>query len=796
MVKSGIGADPELPSKKYKHDPYQDPQLQWSGKYENSEFDVDAVSLYIHEQIDPSTIIEKVTKLEKQSEITAFFESDANNLPYTKAIEFYKHEQNWSNRLVAGDSLLVMNSLLTKESMGGKVQMIYFDPPYGINFNSNAPSDMQEIEPIKAFRDTWELGIHSYLSYLRNRLLLAKELLTESGSCIIQISIKNVALVRNVMDEIFGSKNFVNMITMQKTTSSTSVLLDSVADYLVWYTKNIDEFKQKYHEIYIKKDPSKNSDHYKYVELKNGTRRTMTKSERKDPSTIPIHSKMFYYDNLTSKRIETGNVEFKFNDEIFTPNNASWKTSLDGLSILADKNRIEKIGNSLMYVRYFDDFQYVKINNVWTDVLSSFAKKIYVVQTIPKIIERIMLMTTDPGDLVFDPTCGSGTTAFVAEKLGRRWITCDTSRISIRTAERRLMTSVFDYYELADSENGINSGFKYEETDRITLSSVARNEFPSKVILYDNPIVDENKTRIAGPFTCEAVSPQTTQSIDELYQNKGKSLSSDVGISDQQLWRDEISKTGIRSPGGRINFSSINPDPETKWIHATGMTKANDPQLAVISFGPKYAPLGLKHVELTLQEVAELDPPPHMVIFAAMQFDPEASRFIDTRQSKNKGKIRYLKAEINKDILTGDLKKARSTNDSFWEVGQPDVKLKKTNGKYIVKVQGYDYYDIKTGKIKSGDDKKIAMWMLDEDYDGRSIYPQQIFFVNGNESDLKKLGKHLHAHIDDDLFEQYMGTTSIPFELGKYEQVAVKIIGYDGVESMRVFRIKDGKVIE
>ena len=470
--------DKDLPKKKYSYDPHLDPQLIWSGKKENTSFEVDTVSLHVHERIDPITIIENVMKKQKFQQETLFhyFELPENNLPNRLAIEFYKHDQNWSNRLIAGDSLLVMNSLLQKENMAGKVQTIYIDPPYGIKYGSNfqpfinkrdvkdgKDEDLtQEPEMIQAFRDTWELGIHSYLTYLRDRLLLSKELMTESGSCFIQISDENVHRVRMLMDEIFGANNFVSLITVKKTTGLTQKTLDNVSDYIIWYAKNIEVIK--FHQLYFPKGigggiiPSA----YNKIELADGTRRYATLEEKN--GIIPKGSKLYSLDNLTSQSGgESSRFPIEFEGKEYRIEKRYWSTNLDGIKNLIAHKRIEATTNRLGYVRYLEDFPGMLMTNVWTDVVSSFLdEKVYAVQTKSKIIQRCILMTTDPGDLIFDPTCGSGTSAFVAEGWGRRWITCDTSRVAITLTKQRLATSIFDYYELNYPQEGVSSGFKYQ----------------------------------------------------------------------------------------------------------------------------------------------------------------------------------------------------------------------------------------------------------------------------------------------------------------------------------------------
>ena len=736
--------DPDQPNKKYSFDPRLDPQLQWSGKNENSEFDVDTVSLHVHERIDPSTILEKVLSKQKYSQqsILNFFESDENNPPLRDAIEFYKHDQNWSNRLIAGDSLLVMNSLLEKEGMEGQLQMIYIDPPYGIKYGSNfqpfvnkrdvkdgKDEDLtQEPETIKAFRDVWELGIHSYLTYLRDRLLLAKDLLTSSGSCFVQISDENIHLVRLVMDEIFSSKNFVSLITVRKKGGLGRKTLDNVSDYVIWYCKDKDNIK--YNQLYTEKNFDDNSTSlYNYGEFPNGERRKLTKEEFELATKQKLDCKLFRPTALFSEGgAKHFSFEVEYNGKLYRPNNGlQWKTNQEGFEQLKKSNRLMIVGNRLNYVRYLEDFSAISLTNLWGG-LGGAANKIYVVQTNPIIIQRCMLMTTDPGDLVFDPTCGSGTTAFVAEKYGRRWITCDTSRVTITLTKQRLMTAQYDYYKLKHSDERISNGFICKEIPHVTLKSITNNESAKIETLYDKPEIDRSKTRISGPFTVEAVPSPTVNSIDALSDEISESKNiRQNDLKRQDSWRDELLKTGIRGKGGqKIDFISMQTHPATKWIHADAQTKEDKPKRVMISFGPEHAPLEQRQVALAIEEAQSFVPIPKMIIFAAMQFDPEAAKDID---NLNWPDVTVLKVEMNKDLLTEDLRKNRSTNESFWLMGQPDIQLQKNEDKkYTVSVKGFDYYNTQTDQIESGDSSKIAMWMLDTDYDGRSIYPQQVFF--------------------------------------------------------------------
>jgi len=481
--------DPYSTEKKmYEYDPYLDPQLQWAGKAEHTSFEVPTQSLHVHERIDTKTIIENVKKEETGPVQLSFFEMEEK--PLREAIEFYKHKEGWSNRLIAGDSLLVMNSLLEKEGMAGKVQMIYIDPPYGIKYGSNfqpfvnrrnvkdrKDEDLTaEPEMIKAFRDTWELGIHSYLTYLRDRLLLARELLAESGSLFVQIGDENIHLVRIMMDEIFGKENFFSLTTFKKTLPLGSSGLAGINDYVLWYAK--DRNLVKYRELYVDK-PVGEGTGYTWVEEHDGTRRRMTKEERQNPKLIPAGSRVFFLDKLTSSGYTpTCTFDFEFEGRTIRAQKKSWRTNPTGMAVLIKKRRIARPGKLPVFIAYHDDFPVQPLHNLWNDTHGATDMK-YVVQTSNKVIQRCLLMTTDPGDLVFDPTCGSGTTAYIAEQWGRRWITCDTSRVALTLAKQRLMTANYDYYYLAHAQEGVGSGFVYKTVPHITLKSIANNELPN-----------------------------------------------------------------------------------------------------------------------------------------------------------------------------------------------------------------------------------------------------------------------------------------------------------------------------
>ena len=493
----------------YSHDPSLDPQLVWKDKYEqdNQDLEVESVPIYIQEKIQPQAIIEDLRATTKEESQQPDLFDDFNGIEFEDLIDFYQHEQNWTNRMILGDSLLVMNSLAEKERLKGQVQMIYIDPPYGIKFGSNwqvstrkrnvtnskAEDATRQPEQIKAYRDTWKLGIHSYLSYLRDRLIVAQELLTESGSVFVQIGDENVHLVRCLMDEVFGSENFISQIGFVKTTGASTKTLPAIYDFILWYAKSKEQIK--YRQILEERDEKLNQQ-FGYFLHSDEQVSKFTGQENSNGVRVTL-SDMFRQGATSS-----GGDQFEFKKKKFIPRSGShWATTQVGLERLKLANRLSIKGKHLFYVRKIDDFPYREISNFWQDTsLGGFTReqeKIYVVQTAKLVIQRCLLMTTDPGDLVLDPTCGGGTTACVAEEWGRRWITVDTSRVALALARTRLMDRKYPYYYLADSSEGvmkeavvandphlaansktsgdIKKGFIYERVPHIMLKSIANN---------------------------------------------------------------------------------------------------------------------------------------------------------------------------------------------------------------------------------------------------------------------------------------------------------------------------------
>lgn len=789
----------------YQYDPHLDPQLQWAGKAEHTSFDVPTVSLHVHERIDPRRIIETVRKEEKEVPVQmSLFETEKK--PLREAIEFYKHKENWSNRLIAGDSLLVMNSLLEKEGMGEKVQMVFFDPPYGITYGSNFQPFVNkrdvkdgndgdltaEPEMLKAFRDTWELGIHSFLTYLRDRVTLASQLLNKTGSIFIQISDENLHFVRNILDEIFGPNNFMSIISFQTKIPLGTKHLANLNDYLVWYAK--DKSQVKFSKIFKERELNES---YGYIELENGTIKRFNYENDKELLQNKKNRIFRILDLVSSGQTETCIYDFEFEGSIIpAPSSGrSWKTTKEGMENLIKKKRIVKYGQAFGYKLYLDDYPISELHNTWNDTVNSFLKREYVVQTNPLVIQRCMMMTTEPGDLVFDPTCGSGTTAFVAEDFGRRWITCDTSRISLTIAKKRLMTSNFNYYQLAHPSEGIGSGLKYNTAPHVTLGSVANNLPEPVEYLFDKPLTDNNKQRVTGPFTIEAVPAPVARSFDDIENEQVFDADNSVARSGETLrqddWRNELKHSGVRAKGGKlIEFTRVEPLTGTRFLQAEAETKEDNPKRVVVCFGSEHAPLEQRTVELALEEARTLKPKPEIILFCAFHFDSEARKDIE---ETNWPGITLLEAQMNADLLTNDLKKKRSSNESFWLIGQPDVEMKEIKtgddkGKFIVEVNGFDYYNPKTGTVDSGGKGDIAMWMLDHDYDGRSLFPSQVFFpMAGAKEGWSTLAKNLKAEIDKNKIELFGGTVSLPFKPGR--EIAVKIIDARGIESLKIIRL-------
>ncbi len=776
--------------KVYQYDPSLDPQLNWAGKAEQgSQFGVSTVPIYQQEKIAPEAIIARLKQGATLDTQLTFLGTTATE-QFEKAVSFYEHEDNWQNRMILGDSLLVMNSLLEKERMRGKVQCIYIDPPYGIKFGSNwqvstRKNDVQDNkiddfvrqpEQVKAFRDTWELGIHSYLSYLRDRLMISRELLTESGSCFVQINGENQHLIRIVMDEVFGSQNFISFIPFRKKTMPLgSKYIEEMHDYLVWYGK--DKEQLKYHQLYQKQDVQGDI-HWGWLESSDGKRRKMTSEEINNHKLLPLGSKIFRLVPLWPASFSQNTVytiEFR-GKKYDPPKGLCWVTGRDGINKLIEINRIEPEGaGNLRYVYYLDDFDLKKMTGMWDDTAGA-RNKSYVVQTTETVLKRCLSMTTDPGDLVIDPTCGSGTTAHVAEELGRRWITIDTSRVALALTRTRLMSAKYPYYKLKEDQS-IRSGFIYKSVSHISLKSLSNDEPAEMEVLYDQPEEQRSIIRAAGPLTVESLSPHRVSDAQEMLSSENF-----VETVVTNLLKSGV-QTGKREE--RMEFVNLDILPSGPEVQAVGEYKSADGLKKVaISIGPEFGSIDDDFIRDAANVAKRFA---NVLVVAGTSF--EASAFSELSDLSG---LRVMKVKINPDLSMGDLLKKTGSGNLFLAFGDPDVRVRESKDGYVVEVMGVDVYDPVKSEIRSsgtGDpEHEIAAWFIDVNYDERAFFVTQAYFPGGN-NPFEKLKKALKVDINEEVWESLCSTVSRPFAKPPTGKIAVKVINHYGDEAMRVISI-------
>jgi adenine-specific DNA-methyltransferase len=806
----------------------QDPELFWLNKYGNDDRDdllrVDIRSLYRHEHIAPETLIKNLYKVtETKSDqmdlfsVNELFGNALEKEEIEKVSEYYQHQDGWTNRLIQGDSHLVMTSLLEREGMAGQVQTIYFDPPYGIKYGGNWQIKLNntevkdgndealtgEPEQIKAFRDTWELGIHSYLSYLRDRLIIAKELLSESGSCFVQISDENVHLIRCVMDEVFGAGNFITQLIFKKTGSMSGNFISGIADTILWYGKNKDV--TKFRELKIDRPKESADSGFPMIELVDGTNRRLSKNELEGIEPIP-KGRRFQTSPVMSAGASKVETPLEFQGKIYKPAAGNhWKISVEELKIVGKKGRLYPVGNTMTFKKYLDESPHVALTNIWMDTMeSTFAvERNYVVQTAKKVIERCVQLSTDPGDLVLDPTCGSGTTAFVAEQWGRRWITIDTSRIAINIAKQRIMTAVFPYYNLYDETNSdVRLGFKYKTVPHITLKSLANDEPPVTETLFDQPEYDNKLLRVSGPFTVE-----TLQNFEPISPEE---LDDEVRVNEEEGAFEEVIKQHLLSAGiknGRKDEMVIFRSVELlshSYLHAEGFyMNGVGEKKAYFHIGPKFGTVSKTAVEQAIIECRQRGDSGWLIILG-FSFESDISG--DT-YTTSMGKFEVTKVRIHDDLLQEGLKKKPAKSAaSFVTIGEPDIDLNKTGKEVTVEIKGLDIYDPIKDEVKPRNVHEIAYWMIDEDYDGSNFVVKQVFFCGGEKSEFdkwkkglenlakdstkKKVEKTLKIEIDDEAFDRLYGHISHPIEIKKKGQkIAVRIISQFGEECTKVLTI-------
>jgi adenine-specific DNA-methyltransferase len=788
------------------------PFLDWAGKAERLSFDVPTLPLFVHERLSTKAILETLAGHERDRQLEMQLFADPQ-LPLHEQLDAYEHKGGWVNRMILGDSLVVMNSLLEYEGLGGQVQMIYIDPPYGVKFGSNFQPFVRrrdvkdnddatmtrEPEMVKAYRDTWELGLHSYLSYLRDRLLVARELLTQSGSVFVQISDENVHHVRELLDDVFGPENYCGEIVFRKTTGAGSPavgteVLATTSDFLLWYAR--DRGAVKYRQTYLPRSVA-DDENLRWVELPGGERRRLTPAEVASPSALPLGARIFRPNPLTSQSGgATTMFAFEFEGTEYVPGKGGWKTNRAGITRLNETRRLMAQGRTLGFVRYLDDFPFKPVNNIWDDTRSSgFGDpKVYVVQTNSKVAQRCLQMTTDPGDLVFDPTCGSGTTAYVAEQWGRRWITIDTSRVPLALARQRLLTATFPYYDLQDDERGPGGGFVYKRKQNkkgeevggivphVTLKSIANDEPPAEEVLVDRPEVDKQITRVSGPFVVEATIPTPVDFDGE----------EDSGVTEDGSYVDRMLEALRRNPtiqlgaGKTLDLRNVQVPAKTLSLSAEALL-GEDGQPVAIVFGPENGAVSEKLVYEAAKE-AHVKSYEHVIVIG-FGIEPQARELVAKIEQQIGIPAVYVQA--TPDLVMGDLLKTMRSSQLFSVAGLPDVAVRKVDPeekggpqRYEVELLGLDVFDPTDFSVdhRKGDD--VPAWFLDTAWNGLSFHVSQAFFPRTSAWD--NLRKALKTDFDDSVWAHLAGSTSAPFVAGDSDEIAVKVIDDRGNELLVV----------
>lgn len=807
----------------------RDPELYWVDKYKNDDEDTqaqylrtDVRSLYVHEDVSPEYLISQLYEMKKDAspQLELFATPDNVDDLMERVATYYQHNDDWQNRLILGDSLMVMNSLLNRESMKGKVQCIYMDPPYGIKFGGNWQMKINstnvkegddgvtaEPEMIKAYRDTWELGIHSYLSYLRDRLVMARELLTESGSCFVQISDENVHLVRNVMDEVFGSENFVSQIVYTKTTGFTANTIGNVCDFILWYARNIKTIKVR--KLFDEKD-ALSDPHYNNLELADGRRLTIKQWEEENQTEFvyenrPNGCRVFTFGDMNSQGEAGTKQPYEFEGKIYYPSpGRHWTANYPiGMDRLKSHNRIYATENKLRYIRYFEDFPKIEVTNLWTDILGIQSRKdpkVYVVQTATKTIQRCILMTTDPGDLVLDPTCGSGTTAFVAEQWGRRWITIDTSRIALNIAKRRLMTALYPYYILHDEEHdNIRQGFKYKTVPHITLKALA-NDLPfDEEILYDQPEEDKKRIRVSGPFTVETL--QSLDLVDPKDVDDRENVDEDDSLFIRRVF-DHLQSGGIKN--GAKEQKAVMHGMETvanPYLNARGYYTDDEGRERLVYFliGPKYGTVSKQQVNKATQEmIARQSEGASWLVILGFSFEDNIEN-----QTISFAGFQVSKVRMGDDLLQDGLLKKDKKAASFIIIGEPDIALvKDEDNKCHIEIRGLDMYDPIKNMVKERSVADIAYWEMDTDYSGNRFQVKSIHFCGGNKDEFnawkkslnglkprstkKGIEQTLRMEFCDEVWDSLYDFRSEPMDYVEGRKVAVRVVSQFGEESTKV----------
>lgn len=768
-----------------------------------------ASPLYIHEKLHPAAFALSLRKDQDQS-MDLFFRA-YDGLPDGAEFEWYKHNGRWQNRIIRGESRHVMASLLAKEGMTGKVQMVYFDPPYGIDFrkilqaNLNKNKDAGEIpnDPValQTFRDTYKNGIHSYLDNVYQIASHARELLCETGSFFLQIGSANVNRIGVLLDEVFGAENRMGIIPFAKTKTSSSKGLPDVTDYLLWYAKDVGcvKYHQLYEKFESKKDLLVTMSFAALLESKDKKVENLTSEQKVDPDkNIPNDSKLFKQTDLTSQRYsKTRSKNYEWNGKIWKcPPDRQWSVSYEGLNKLADRGRLYGSNENLFWKKYEDEFPGRKINNMWIKQESARDKH-YVVETAETTIEKCILMTTDPGDLVFDPTCGSGTTAYVAEKWGRRWITSDAGLVAINLARQRIITGVFPWHMLLDSEKGHKRenelrkelhqstlpeiyiynedpavGFVYERMPHISPKYLAYSDCKVSIdYMVDRPERDDKRIRVSSPFTVESLSPYR-------YVNPKGTTGKRVSTARHNVV-EALHATGIHMGGVNVRLVDLEEYPGKAITH----TATFNGRRACVMVADDDCTVPTAMVDYASEEAAAM-PNVEALIMVAFNYEP-------TVRNETRGRLSIYKAMANQDLQMGNLKDGKDSI-AFVLVGEPDVKTKVCDGMMTAEIIGYDTFNPASGTTRPGTKNDVYCWMIDTEYDGRSFFARRIHFPGASkDKQIKDFHDEFKKRIDPSLWSSFLSLKSAPFSVPKSGRIAVKIITSTHTEMIAEININD-----
>ena len=793
------------------------PTIQWNRSRDPDE-EFQHGPLYIHEKINPEALVQSVLKQGpgRQADMFAQF----NGLPEQAHYEWYQHEGYWQNRMIHGDARRVMASLANREGLSRQVQMIYIDPPYNIKFSANfqlrtdqtttkESGDEMPHDPasLKAFRDQYRGSIDTYLDNLHEQLILARSLLTTEGSCFVQIGPDNIHEIAMLMSEVFGKENHVATIPYSTGTNQSTRMLPEIGNWLVWFAK--DKAKAKYNQLYeplTRKEKIAHMSSYAMCEMADGSIRNLTADERDNPENLPSDARAFRRMRLDSAGAsDTGRSEpFEWNGQIYQcPEGRHWSVSHEGLANLNGIGRLVAVeGGILSWKRYEEEIPGRYINAVWND-LGAPQDKRYIVQTPERVIERCILMTTDPGDLVLDPTCGGGTTAYLAERWGRRWITIDTSRVAIAVARQRLATSLHETYLLKDSGAGatreaelsgepyvtptgqedVAKGFVYKRVPRVSAATLAYalKEF---IYLVDQPEIVRRRLRVCSTFTVESDSPTRAIGVEE-----------EIAASSSSPTREQILEalpiTGVNYRAGEWQVSDLTEFPDSRTIsHTATLTNrdSGDHLRAGIHIAPEDNSVAPGQIRRAAFEAANIAPRLDTLLVIAFEYEASTT----DSEFDQLGRIRIIRAEANRDLTIPGLKNLPSDN-AFVVVGEPDVDLRWTEtGQLELEILGIDTYDPRRRTVTSGGPTDIYCFMTDTDYDDLSFKARRINFPNqSQDKQLKRMKEALSRELSEQEWERLLTVTTVPFDAPEGGKVAVRVIDRTAMETMRVIEVPE-----